>query len=302
MAAIGLLMALLLCWAALADAQKTAVFVTASFQDRNRLYIENLSRDEIRVSENGQVREVGYFAGTEVPVAYGLIFDRALLPEPFEDARPDQYNIPSAAAAFNVAYQILDLCLGRQIGWVATYDDQGMKTALDFSQDSSRVKDAIQQLRARRTLVESFLYGPLFEAVQKMSQRHEKRRVLVLFLDTLDMKTADKLKPLKNLLSASNVEFFVASFATRLGTSRGLPPAQSEASLRELTGATAGGAYFRYTESIEGMGRRISEQIRTFYTIGFESYSPPNQPGTLTIECTRPGAKVKTHPVVPTLQ
>lgn len=302
MAALGLLLAFLLCWPAPAlPAQKTPVFVTASFLGRNRLFLEDLSREEIKVYENGQPREVEFFAGSEVPVVYGLLFDRALLPRAFEDLSPYQYGIPSAQAAVNVADQLVDLVLGRQVGWVAAYD-QGMRVALDFSPDGGRIKDTIRQLRGERTLEESSLYGALFAAVKKMNQRNERRRVVVLFLEVLDTGTGSKLKPLKNLLAASNVDLFVASFAPRTATGRGLPPLQSEASLRDLASVTAGGAYFSATEGIEGLGRRVSEQIRTCYTIGFQSESPPDSPARLTIECTRPGVKVKSHSVVPNLR
>jgi VWFA-related protein len=302
MAAIAsLLAALLFCSAPVQAAQKTAVFVTASFVDKNRLYVENLKQDEIRVFENGQPREVEFFAGKEVPMAYGLLLDRVLLPEPFEESRPYPDDISSSTAAFNVAYQLLDQCLRGQAGWAATYDAE-MHLIIDFTQDGGMVKQSIQQLRSRRSLDESSLYSALFSAVQKMNQRNEKRRVLVVFLDVLDRNTGGKLRPLKNLLSASNVELFIAGFASKSGSGRGMPPFQSESSLRDLAALTAGDACFSAMEGIEGLGRRISNQIRTFYTIGFESETSPDQPARLTIECARPGIKVKTHPVTPTLR
>jgi VWFA-related protein len=302
MAAItSLLVTLLCCTAPVQAAQKTAVFVTASFLDRNRLYVENLERDEVRVFEDGQPREVEFLAGEEVPVAYGLLLDRVLLPEPSEESRPYPDYISNSTAALNVAYQLLDQCLRGQAGWAATYDTE-MHLVVDFTQDGGRVKQSIQQLRSRHSLDESSLYSALVTAVQKINQRNEKRRVLVVFLDVLDRNTGGKLKLLKNLLSASNVELFIASFASKSGSGRGMLPLQSESSLRDLAAVTAGDACFSAMEGIEGLGRRISNQIRTFYTIGFESESSPDKPARLTIECARPGVKVRTHPVTPTLR
>ncbi|MBZ5495479.1 MAG: hypothetical protein LAP85_03680 [Acidobacteriia bacterium] len=302
MPALVLLLASLLCWTVPdLPVQKRPVFATASFLGKNRMFLEDLNRDEVRIFENGRPREVEFFSGPEVPTAYGLLFDRAILPLPFDDARRDQVGIPSSMAATNVAYQLIDQGLANQIGWVGTYDKE-MRVALDFSPDTGRIKDVIQQLRAQRSTEESFLYGTLLEAVKKMVQRNEKRRVLIVFLDFLDTGTGARLKPLKNLLTASNVELFIASFASRTNAGLGLPPPQSEASLRELAAVTAGGAYFSTMEGIEGLGRRISNQIRTFYTIGFQSESASDQPAPLRIECTRPGVKVMAHPVVPNLQ
>jgi hypothetical protein len=303
MAAIAVLLAFLLSWTALAlPAQKRPIFVTASFLGKNHLYLEDLSREEILISENGQTREVEFFAGAEVPTAYGILFDRSFLPLPFEDPRRDSNVIPSSMAATNAAYQLIDQVLGRQVGWVGTYDKE-LKIELDFTQDSGRVKDVIQRLRGERSMDESSLYRALFSAVRKMSPRNEKRRVLILFLEVLDIEAGVKLKPIKNLLSASNVELLVADFAvSKFSSGRGMLPVQSEACLRELAGVTAGGAYFSKTEGIEGLGRRISNQIKAFYTIGFQAESTSDQPAALKIECTRPGTKVTFHPVVPNLQ
>jgi len=302
LAAIALLSAALVCcFAPVHAAQKTGVFVTASFLDKNRLYVENLTRDEVRVFEDGQPREVEFLAGAEVPVAYGLLLDRVLLPEPSEESRMYPNSISSSTAALNVAYLLLDQCLRGQAGWAATYDAQ-MHVIVDFTQDGGRVKQSIQQLHSRASTDESSLYSALIGAVQKINQRNEKRRVLVAFLDVLDRNSAEKTKQLKNLLSASNVELFLAGFASKSGSGRGMTPFQSESSLRDLAGVTAGDACFSAMEGIEGLGRRISNQIRTFYTIGFESEASPEKPARLTIECVRPGVKVRTHPITPTLR
>ncbi len=282
--------------------QKRPVFVTASFLGKNHMYLEDLSQEEVRVYENGQPRQVEFFAGNEVPTAYGILFDRSFLPRPFEDQVYEPSQIPSAMAATNVAYQLIDQAFGGQVGWVGAYDTE-LRTATDFTQDSGRIKDVIQQLRGERLLEEPSLYRAIFGAVKKMSLRNEKRRVLVLFLETVDPEVGSKLKPLKNLLAASNVELFVAGFpASRTGMNRGMPSVQSEACLRELAGVTAGGAYFSKMEGIEGVGRRIANQIRTLYTIGFESSSDSDQPSPLKVECVRPGAKAAFHPVIPNLQ
>ena len=120
MTAIASLLAALLCWSApVQAAQKTAVFVNASFLDKNRLYVENLKREEVRVFEDGQPREVEFFAGEEVPVAYGILLDRVLLPDPVEESRPYPDNVSSSTAALNVAYQLLDQCFRGQAGWAA---------------------------------------------------------------------------------------------------------------------------------------------------------------------------------------
>ncbi len=284
--------------------QPVPIYVSASFMDKNRLYLDNLSREEVRVLEDGEVREVAFLASDEIPIVYGMLFDRALFSRAdrsYELLRWNQSNVPPVVAAVSTAYQLVDLCMSTQVGWVGVYD-QELEVALGFSQDAHRVKEAIQQLRGRKTTEESDFYSAVFGAVDALRQRHEKRRVLIVFLEVLDRNAGERIKPLKNLLSASNVELFVASFASRFGPGYGLPPLASQTALKELSDCTAGSAFFKDTATVEAMGRRISDQIRSFYTIGFESYSASGQPGTLTIECTRPGVKVRSHSIVPNLQ
>jgi hypothetical protein len=303
MTVIALLMASLLSWTVPElPPQKRPIFVTASFLGKTRMFLEDVSRDEVRVLENGRPRTIEFFSGPEVPTVYGLLFDRAILPQPSEEQLPNPNDIPASMAASSVAYQLIDQGLGRQVGWAGAYDKE-LHVAIDFTQDAGRIKDTIQRLRAERSIEDSSLSHALFAAVSKMSSRNEKRRVLILFLGALDIEAAARLKPMKNLLAASNIELFVAGFATsRFGDGRGLPPAQSEACLRELASVTAGGAYFIASEGIAGLGRRISNQIKTLYTIGFEAESPADKPASLKIECTRPVAKVTHHPVIPNLQ
>src|SRR5205823_976388 len=67
--------------------QRGPVYVTASFVDKNNLFIESLSKDEVQVLENGQVRRIEFMASDEIPVVYGLIFERALFSESQADDR-----------------------------------------------------------------------------------------------------------------------------------------------------------------------------------------------------------------------
>ncbi|MFH1573912.1 MAG: hypothetical protein ABIG68_07995, partial [Acidobacteriota bacterium] len=80
------------------------VYVTASFVDRNNLFIEDLAQDEIEVYEDGQLRKIEFQAQEELPTVYGLVFDRAMLGVFPEDERAFSPSAPGAMSARNVAY------------------------------------------------------------------------------------------------------------------------------------------------------------------------------------------------------
>lgn len=282
-----------------AFAQTRQVYVTASLVDRNRLFIENLTPDELQVFEDGKSRKIEFIAMEQLPTVYGILIERALMPEADVDS---QSAMAGATLAKDILFQLIDKYLGRQQVWVGTYqrDPEGL---LDFTGDSFQMKEAIQNLAGPRRAAESYLYPALFSAVQKMCERSEKRRVLLLFLEAMDTDTAGKIRPLRNLLASSNIELFAVSFTSRLSSRSGLQPALSDASLKELSEATAGEVFSagQSREHPEDVVRRLLLQMRTLYTFGFESTSPPDKPGKMVIQCSRPDSRVKHHPIVPVL-
>lgn len=283
-------------------AAKAPVYVTASFVDKRGLFIEDLNREEVQVFENDQSHEVEFIARDEIPVVYGLIFDLSMLPEGQDvDYRGSRLTISAASAARSMAYDLIDKHLREQTIWVGGYQKE-LRIVQDFTTDGFTAKDAIQRMHGARGPAQPFLYSALFSGIMKMNTRTEKRRVLIIFMDALDQETLSRLKPLTNLLSSSNVELFIVSFAGKMGSDRGgLQPAMSQSSLKQLAQVTSGEAFFaaEHPEHFEDIIRPLYNQIRTFYTFGFETSS--EESFRLTIRCTRPGCKVKCHPTVATL-
>jgi hypothetical protein len=286
--------------AAPASKEKKPVYVTASFLDRNDLFIEDLQMSEVEILEDNQPRKIEFMAREELPTVYGMVFDGSLLA-----GTPDRYQtsgqaVSNSVAARDIACQLIDKQLGRQMVWIGAYD-QELQIALDALSDGFRAKQAIHQLYGTRSRENSSLFSPLFTAVDKMEQRHEKRRVLILFLETLDPETASRIKPLKNLLASSNVEIFALCFANRLARAGSMPSAMTTSPLMELTQATSGYAFFSmdYRDHFEDIVRRLLNHLRTLYTFGFTSESVRKGQGKLVIKCSRPNSRVRCHPEVP---
>jgi hypothetical protein len=298
---VHLLSALLLLVSA--PAPRTPVYVTASFQDRNGLFMETLAESEIQISENGQSRKLEFMARDTIPAIYGILIERALIPASGIPERGAFGSVPGIAAVQDMAYEMIDKQLGRQAVWVGVYDRE-LEVALEPSTDPFMAKNAIQQIRGTRRTEDSFLYAALFSSVQKMNERSEKRRVLIVFLGMLDMGTSGKLKQLKNLLSSSNVELFLVSLAPKTSSPGGYSPVLSQAALKDLATVTCGDVFFTADnrDHLDDITRRMMNQIRTFYTFGFESQSTVETPARLSIRCTLPSTKVKHHPTVPVLQ
>lgn len=280
---------------------RAPVYVTASFQDRNGIFIENLSLSEVQVFEDGKARPIEFMAQEQIAAVYGILIERAIVPGSQVQDR-NRYSAPGLISVQDISYELIDKYLGRQAIWVGAYERE-LEIVLDTTTDGFLAKSAIQQIRGSRQTDDSFLYPALFAAVAKMSDRSERRRILIVFLQALDRETAGKLKPLKNLLSSSNVEVFLVSSAPKSGITAGMAPAMSQAALREIAQVTCGEVFFTtdYREHLDDITRRMLHQIRTFYTFGFESESGVDNPAKLSIRCGLPGSKVKHHPVVPVL-
>jgi hypothetical protein len=271
-------------------AQRKSIFVSASFSDRNGLYIEDPKLDEVELLENNQLRDIELLARDELPTAFAILFDTSMFTGTMEVGSAAY----GPAAAAEIAFALIDKYRGRNLVMIAGYERE-IHIALDFTEVGFAAKEAIRKIQGSKRRQESFLY----------SARRERRRVIVAFLDTLDSGTAAKLGNLKNLMAESNVELFIVSVASRdTSASLGLPPILSRSALRDLCSATAGDVYFSadYGDHIEDLGRRLSSHIQTLHTLGFESESPEDNPAKLLIRCLRPGSTVRSHPVVPLLR
>jgi hypothetical protein len=293
---------LLLLWTLAQPAPAAPVYVTASFQDRNGIFLENLSRSEIQILEDGKPRAIEFMAQEQMAAVYGILIERAVVPESHTRDR-NPYSAPGLASIQDIAYELIDKYLGRQAIWVGAYE-RGLEIVLDTTTDGFLAKGAIQRIRGSRQTDDSFLYPALFSAVTKMNERSERRRILIVFLSALDRETADRLKPLKNLLSSSNIELFLISTAPKLSITGGMSPAMSQAGLREIAQVTCGEVFFTadHREHLDDITRRMLHQMRTFYTFGFESQSGVENPAKLSIRCSLAGSRVKHHPVVPVLR
>jgi hypothetical protein len=283
-----------------AGTQGRPVFVTASFVDRNHIFLENLPAGEIEVSEDGQPRQVEFLSMDQLPTVYGILIEDVLLSDPAGGERAGYGSIPSASLARNMLYELVDKHIGREPVWLGTYE-RDLKVVLDFTNDGFKIKESIQGLNRPSGPSDSYLYPALFSAIRKTCERGEKRRVLLLMISSLDAESSGRMRALRNLAAASNLELFVVSFASRLGAPGGLHPSLVDSGLRDLAQATAGEHFAapQHRDHPEDIVRRLVHQIRTLHTIGFQASSPADNPGKLSIRCTRPGSRVRHHPVVP---
>jgi hypothetical protein len=285
-----------------ASSEKRQAYVTASFTDKESLFIEDLSMDEVQILENNIPKKIELIVGEALPTIYGLLFDRSLLVEEQSVGPNYRPGLPSpAAAARDMAFALIDKYLRQKRMWVASYD-QSFHLAVASTTDGFAAKDAINQMRFSRTANEVFAYAGLYSAVTEMNKSSEKRRVIILFLDKLDPESMGKIPQLQNLLSMSNVELIIISFASRSSIGSGVPAEMSRGALSKLSQATAGEAYFSAnSEHAEDLVREICNRMRTFYTLGFESGASAETKTELVIHCTRRGSKVKHHPSMPVL-
>lgn len=288
---------------ALISGETRPVFVTASFLNRNDLFIDNLQQNEIEILEDGHPRQIEFMARDELPSVYGIVFDRAMLPEISERMPSGLQSRSNATSARDIAYELIDKLLARQTIWVGAYD-QNLEVVFEAAADGYGAKNAIGQIRGRRSQTPSYLFSAIASAITKMNQRHERRRILIVFLESVDAETSGRVKLIKNLLASSNVELFTMSYASRLGAPGGMPSALNTSLLRELSQATAGQSFFSldFQDHPEDIVRRILSHLQTFYTFGFHSESGLDKPGKLTIKCSRPNSKSKHHPTVPNLE
>ncbi len=155
-----------------ADAVKlgtTLVTVPVIASDRNGIYIPDLRKDELTVSEDGVKQELVFFATVKEPFHVVLMIDTSA------STQEKLGQIQRAAVAFVEQLQPADRVK------VISFDDD-IRDLNDFTSDRSVLKRAIQQTRPGKG---TRLYDAFRVALQNLSNE-DGRKAIVRFTDGVD--------------------------------------------------------------------------------------------------------------------
>lgn len=231
------------------------VHFSVTVVDKQGKPVTGLAKDDFAVVERGKPQAVKFFSSGELAVApplhVGLLLDTSgSMAADLKDAR-------SAAIKF-----------------VNTLDHAADVTLVDFDTEVRVARFApesyprlVERIRARKPNGWTALYdaiGVYLDGAQQL----EGQKVLVLYTDGGDTRSAITFNEMLTLCKASDVTIYAVGYMEHQGSGR---MAQRQ-ELERVTSLTGGQAYFPgVAKDLDGVFEKIREELAARYSLGYLS-------------------------------
>jgi len=240
--------------------------------DRNNRPINNVSKDEFHIYENGVPQPIFSFTQEQVPVIYGLAVDTS------GSLRPAFNQVLDAARAIiNSNKRGDETFLERFIS------SDKIETVQDFTSNKDALLDGLDTLyiEGGQTAVIDGVYLAAEHVAEykKGADNDRRRRALIVVTDGEDRASYYPEAQLFQRLREEDVQIYVIGFVNELDSEKGFirkSPKEKAMNLLNKIASETGGRVF-YPQSISELPQiadQIVRDLRTQYVI---SYDPTNK-------------------------
>ena len=223
--------------------------------DKKGNLIADLTKDDFEVFEDGKPQTVEYFANgdgdTAPPMHLGLMVDAS------GSMEQDMKLAQSAAIKFlNMVPTAEDITL-------VDFDTQVRITQYP-QRDFARL---VERIRQRKADGFTALYDALGTYLDGADSQ-DGRKVMVMYTDGGDTRSALSFSDTMDLLKASNVTVYAIGLVDNAGSAR----AQLQMTLRQIADATGGQAFFpTEMKEVETTYAKVLAEIKGQYHLGYQS-------------------------------
>lgn len=223
--------------------------------DKKGNLVTGLTKDDFEVFEDGKRQVVEYFAqgdgDSAPPMHLGLMVDAS------GSMQTDMKLAQGSAIKF------LNLLPTAQDITLVDFDTQVRITRYP-QRDFARL---VERIRQRKADGWTALYDALGTYLDG-ADRQEGRKVMVMYTDGADSRSTLTLSETLTLLKASNVTVYAIGLVENTGSSR----MQLQMTLRQLTEATGGQAFFPTAmKEVESAYEKVLAEIKGQYHLGYQS-------------------------------
>ncbi|MEO7136005.1 MAG: VWA domain-containing protein [Vicinamibacterales bacterium] len=257
----------------------TTIAITVT--DRKGNIVSDLTRDDFEVIEDGKKQVAEYFAQGDgdaaPPMHLGLMID----------ASGSMQN--DLTLAQGAAIKFLNLLPAAEDITLVDFDTQVRITRYP-QRDFARL---IERIRQRKADGWTALYDALGTYLDG-AESQNGRKVLVMYTDGGDSRSAITLSETLTLLKASNVTVYAIGLVENTGSAR----AQMQMTLRQLTEVTGGQAFFPTAmKDVESTYDKVLAEIRGHYLLGYHSTNPARDGAWRKVEIRvkRPDARIRSR-------
>ena len=272
------------------------VLVTA--RDKHGRYVQDLTREDFEIQEDGNTQEITYFTReTEAPLSLGMLVDTS-------GSQSDVLE-QERIAAVNFLAEVLRP--DRDTACVLSFDGRVLKIQ-DMTSSLPKLENALEILDLRnprfrnagrnplskqgRSYAGTRLFDVVFLASEEILLHRDGRKAVILLSDGVDAGSAvNRKQAIAAAQKADTAVFSIRIFDPDVGGGREGPDV-----LRRLAKET-GGSYYdvNHGQPLEEVFRDIEEALRSQYSIGYVSDRDP-KPGKfhkLKVRTKRKGIKLQ---------
>lgn len=259
------------------DASFTAdvkvVNLLATVRDREGRIVNDLTRDDFVVQEEGRPQTIRYFAReSNLPLTIGLLVDTSM----------SQVRVLESERT--ASYKFLDQVLREDdLAFVLRFDFR-VRLLQDFTSSRADLSAALDQL-SRPERRNTLLFDAVHDASEQQMKKMTGRKAFVVLSDGGDVRSKNSIVTAIEFAQRADTIIYSILFANRFMVgppvfmaAEGVYMARGKKIMRRLADET-GGAYFEVSKSnpIEKVYAQIEDELRNQYSIG---YTPEGVEGT----------------------
>jgi len=248
------------------------VVLHPSVRNKNGDFVSGLQRENFRVFEDGKLQEIRVFQHEDVPVAVGLIVDHS------GSMAGKRKDVAAAALAFarssNPGDQMFVVNFNERVSL-------GLLPAEPFSGAPAELEAALNRAPATG---KTALYDAIEAGLLHLQKATLDKKVLIVISDGGDNASHHTLQQVLERASRSDVIIYTVGLFDDFQEDR------NPRVLKRIARQTGGEAYLpAETSEVVPICRRIAEDIRNQYTIGYVSSNPALDDTYRTIRVTATG-------------
>jgi Ca-activated chloride channel family protein len=240
--------------------------------DRNNQPINNVTKKEFHVFEDGVPQDIETFTREEVPISYGLAVDTS------GSLRSQLQSVIDAGKTI-----INSNKSGDETFLVRFISSDKIETVQDFTDSKEQLMDGLDSFYVeggQTAIIDAvYLSAEHVSEYKKGDESDRRRRALIVITDGEDRNSFYKQEQLFARLREEDVQIFVIGFVNELDKEAGLirksPRERAVNLIKKLASETGGRAFF--PESVADLPQIAGEIIRDLRTQYVISYNPTNK-------------------------
>jgi len=232
------------------------VVLHASVQDRERIPVAGLGKEDFQIFEDGVLQQIESFRQEDIPVTVGLVIDNS------GSMRPKRAEVIAAALAFARASNAKDQMFAVNFNERVFF---GLPANTAFTNSPTQLEIALSQFAAEGLTA---LYDASAAALEHLKKGDRDKKVLVVISDGGDNASSHSLDRI--LIEAKKSEAIIYT----IGIFDKNDMDRNPRVLKKLATATGGEAFLPASvKEIVPICERIARDIRNQYTL---TYAPIN--------------------------